>query len=124
MPLPGRVFIPVHGILRDRHDIGLTVSVDIRDRHRVANIADMVVNLLGNEPRSLGHDSRYREAQPEDRGQDHESHRSLRESLVGTGKRSKIIKNRPFLIAARYPRRLGNQGHGIVDLPRDFQKPQ
>ena len=68
MPLPGGIFIPVHGIFSDGHDVELAVATHIRDGHRVADIADMGVDLLRDESGRLGRDGRNREAQPEDRG--------------------------------------------------------
>ena len=83
MPLPGRVLIPVHGVFRDGHDVRLAIAVDIRDRYRIADITDVVVDFLGDEPGRLGLDVCDREPQRENCCPYRESHRSLPKSRVG-----------------------------------------
>ena len=53
-PLPVGVVIPDDGVLREPHDVGLAVVVHVGDGERVADVADVGVDLLGLEVRELG----------------------------------------------------------------------
>ena len=47
---PARVRVPDDRVLGHGHDVGLAVAVDVGRRHRVADVADVRVDLLGLEP--------------------------------------------------------------------------
>ena len=51
---PGRVLEPGDRVFRQRGDVGLAITIDVGRRHRVADLADLRVDLLGFKSGEIG----------------------------------------------------------------------